>query len=227
MKKRFHKNKIATLTVLAGLVYIFLIFSRFFSASESFLLGWYMGSEETQIETRDGVFDAQHIYDLEVKPRGSVLGFPEHVSGTGDALYPVRISSMKVPLIRGSDVPGEIRKYQVIRGFVLFFSFVLFVILPVRFFRLLSQLKQNDVFNRLNIRWIRQIGWILILLYFFEWGVCLLDKKIHQLLFEFSDYTISGHIADSLLLLLGVVILLAGEIFARGVSLKEEQQLTI
>ncbi len=227
MKKGFYKNRIAFLSVLAGLVYVFMICSRFFSASESFLLGWYMGSDETQIETQDGVFDAKHIYDLDVKPRGSVLDFPEHVSGPGDTLYHARISSMKVATTTDSDAPGEIVVYQVIIGFIVFFAFLLYVILPFRFFKLLSQLKQKDVFNRWNIRCIRQIGWILILLYFLECCVSLLDNKINQVLFEFSDYTISVYLADSFLLLVGVVILLAGEIFARGLSLKEEQQLTI
>jgi len=227
MKKGFYENRIAILSVLAGIVYVFLIFSSFFSASESFLLGWHMGDEKTEVHTKDGVLEVRNVYSMDVNPRGGVLDFPEHASGEGDTIYPARFSSIKIPLTKDFDVPGELRKYETILWFILFFVIVLYVILPFRFFALLGDLKKNDVFTRYNLNCIRQIGWILIILYILEWGVNIVDYNVNQVLFELSDYTISFQFADSLLLLLGVVVLLVGEILARGVSMKEEQQLTI
>ncbi|MFW6203114.1 MAG: hypothetical protein ACOC30_02330, partial [Marinilabilia sp.] len=73
MKNGFYDNRIAILSVLGGVVYLFLIFSSLFSASESALLGWYMGADEkTEIQTKDGDFEVRDVYSMDVNPREGV-----------------------------------------------------------------------------------------------------------------------------------------------------------
>lgn len=227
MKRLFYQNRIAVLSVLAGIVYVFMIFYQFSGSRESFLIGWHEADETTEIETQNGVLELSDIYYLNVTPKESVLSFPEQISGTDGKLYDARYSSMKVAVTSDEDIPGGIRKYNLLDGFVLFFVFMLYVILPFRFFKLLSSLNRNDVFNWSNVRCIRQIGWILISLFFLELFASILDKTKNQLLFELSDYTITGYSANALLMLFGVIVLLAGEILAKGVAMEEERQLTI
>lgn len=118
--------------------------------------------------------------------------------------------------------------FEVLQGLIGFIVIIGFVYATVYFAKLMIHINRNIVFDWSNVKHLRRVGWSLT-------GMCALSFisvwiSNHQLaqcielagsklniLIAFSDST----------LILGFITLLASEVFAIGLRLKEENELTI
>ena len=107
-------------------------------------------------------------------------------------------------------------------------AFVATVWALVLFIRLIVSINKSDIFSWRNVRRLRRLG-ILLLAAF---GCALLQEwiklqAVRQVL-EIPGYelTLSDAVRGSTLLL-GLCALIVGEVFAIGLKMKEEQELTI
>lgn len=103
-----------------------------------------------------------------------------------------------------------------------------FIYTTVYFCKLIVQINRNIVFDWTNVKYLRRIGWGLIAIFFCAFvSVWITNYQLSQvvalkgmefnLLLAFSDPTF----------ILGFIALLAAEVFALGLRLKEENDLTI
>jgi hypothetical protein len=104
--------------------------------------------------------------------------------------------------------------------------FVLMIVACVQFCKLIMSVAKSKIFEWSNVRRLRYIGGTLIALFLFEFilGIPFWLKAKDYV--SFSNYRLDPE-SDALFLILGLFFLLIAEIFAKGLRLQEEQELTI
>lgn len=117
---------------------------------------------------------------------------------------------------------------SVLQGFISFIVLVGFIYVVVYFGKLMIHINRNIVFDWINVKHLRRIGWSMV-------GMCILSYvsiwiSNHQFAQAIelagSEFNTLMAFSDSTLIL-GFIALLAAEIFALGLRLKEENDLTI
>ncbi len=229
MKDLFLRKKIALLSVLAGGLYIWMlvfpIWDDWKAHKMSFLLGWGVDGYENQ----DGLVGEAsfEVIDLRVSPKENLFLFPEKMETEKREAVDTRFSKMKIVLPESSFENAHIKTMERMSGVIVFIMFLLYVVLPFRFFKMISLLQKGHFFDRQNVKLIRQIGFIMLAVYLGDYFFKYLSWRINLALFDFENYEIVQSGSDPVLLVIGVVALLLAEVFARGVLLEEDRRLTI
>lgn len=105
---------------------------------------------------------------------------------------------------------------------------VLYVWAIVLFIRLVISINKSDIFNWRNVRRLRSIGGILIIAFCCTGIAAYLNLRGIEEVFSIRGYELSlSDMLDTTILVVGLCSLIVGEIFAIGLRMKEEQDLTI
>lgn len=105
---------------------------------------------------------------------------------------------------------------------------VLYVWAIVLFIRLVISINKSDIFNWRNVRRLRRIGGILIIAFCCTGITAYLNLRSIEEVFSLRGYELSlSDMLDTTILVVGLCSLIVGEIFAIGLRMKEEQDLTI
>lgn len=230
MKKTHHKLRITALAILAVCAYVFLVGYTFGKEIDDFFLGWNMG--KTRAEIDNGVRKEEplkEVYYLNLKPHAGYLSFPDSMTNLKDnRKVEYRSHYVKALTSFNKDSLKEVRGYEIARITFGVIVFILFLYIPVLFFKFIFSLMDEVVFQKRNIRTLRRLGVSLIALYVLYYAMDWCSLKINQALFSFEHYRISQNTdSDFIWVLLGIVVLLFAEILAKGSTLQEEQELTI
>jgi hypothetical protein len=233
MKNYLKRKRIALLSILAGIAYLFMIVSSFTDGWDDFLLGFHHDhqDEEFSFNTEDGLLDGKQldVFYLSIKPDNGFNSFPETLyNNISEQNVYGRFSSLKVlaEVKETSEFPYA-RLFDVLNGIMMFIIVLLFIFIPFQFFSLIGNIKKNEVFSPINVRMTRRIGVELISIYLLTSSFYYLDYLNAKALFDFPGYTIRCSTADSLLLVIGIAVLIISEVFSRGIDLKEENELMI
>ena len=223
MKSGTSFSKIKILPILALVFYFFLVLSTFVSGIDDFQLGFAEGTENAKSASN------KMTYYVSIKPRNGVLSFPDTVMNlkTNSA---VSFKYDNVALIKADKNAVHDRlviKYQVLSNIMMLLIFVLVILFPIYFVKIMFSMKNGVVFEKKNIRWVRRIGEFLLMYYLFNYIFDWSQYKINNTLFEFNEYVVEKASTDLIWLLLGIIVLLFAEILTKGTILKEEQDLTI
>lgn len=98
----------------------------------------------------------------------------------------------------------------------------------VLFIRLIISINKSDIFNWRNVRRLRYMGAALILGFSCLFLVAYLGYRSATEVFSLRGYDlIFSDLVDITMLVLGLCSLIVGEVFAIGLKMKEEQDLTI
>ncbi|RCW36125.1 DUF2975 domain-containing protein [Marinilabilia salmonicolor] len=229
LKGVFFKRKITFLSVIAGVLYvwmlIFPVWDEWEDAKSGFLRGCGVeGYENQEGLVRDSLFE---VFYVRVTPEESVMFFPENIQLEGGENVDSSYSLMKIALPDEVVRKAKINAMEILQGIISLIMLVLYLMLPFRFFGLISYLQNGYFFDRRNVRLIRQMSWMIIGLYLCDYLFKHLSWKINLTLFDLKDYAIVQIASDPLWLVIGVVALLLAEVFAQGVLLEEERKLTI
>lgn len=108
-------------------------------------------------------------------------------------------------------------------------NLVILVILIVKFIRFIININRNVVFERCNVKLLRQLGVMMLSLAFISIAMGVYGEfMVSRLPYELSGYDYSyywqlpwGN------LLIGLVSLLMAQVWAKGIKMREEQELTI
>jgi hypothetical protein len=103
---------------------------------------------------------------------------------------------------------------------------ILFIIACVQFYKLIVSVARSKIFEWSNVKRLRYIGGVLIVLFLFEFIIGLIFLLRVGEYISLPGYHLDGEI-NAIPLILGLFLLLVAEIFAKGLRLKEEQELTI
>ena len=95
------------------------------------------------------------------------------------------------------------------------------------FIQLIVAINKSDIFNWKNVRRLRWLGVALLLNFISEAVPALMNDYELSSVFSLSGYSMETSIDSVMLVILGLVSLIVGEVFAIGLKMKEEQDLTI
>ncbi len=208
-----------------------MIASSFDIGWESYKLGYWMGSggvNNQTVGTPPNPDVPKSVHRISLKPEGGYRDFSTKVHNNKDgSILDARFSGVQVALPHNFDTPRKVVLYDFIDGILMFILMFIFIMLPIKFARLMLSIKKESIFNKKNVNRIRSIGIMVILIYI----VTIVHKYIHlsinQILFDFPDYIISGPSTDATLLVVGTAVLVMAEILSKGLEIKREQELTI
>ncbi|MCC8187147.1 MAG: DUF2975 domain-containing protein [Bacteroides sp.] len=192
------------------------------------MAGFMIGVEAGQSSLQDPekLQYLQNMVDVSLRPvSGHVLV---------DSVYN-EVTASFLPVIHGRmivglpSVDGTPSIWKAIWTLFLFLAFIVLVTACIVFFiRLIIAINQSDIFNWKNVYRLYKMGSCLIAIFALELTSVILTSRQAEHLLSIPGYEINP--MDSLsftTLILGGCALLVGEIFAIGLRLKEEQELTI
>ena len=222
MKTIFKTKRLSILTILAGLTYAFLVISSFIDGTDDFKRGL-EGARENNMKNSLG--KSQDYYYLNLKPK-IANNFPDSLVNTKDNKE-IRLISNSVITIESYDLPTSAKWYQAFQILLFFLLLIIYIVIPIQFYRFISLINENIFFEKENIRLLRWLGFELLIVYFGNVLYNFTDYKINSSLFSFSEYKLVMDYFDGIWLLFGIVVLLIAEILSKALALKEEQELTI
>jgi len=219
MKVNTAKTKLTLLSILAILAYCLLLLSSIVDGWDDFKLGFKEGFKDTP---------KKEFYFVDMKAKQGFASFPDSIINikTGDK---VNIRYDKAQL-KATIVPIHGKSlfiYELIESLLALVIFFIGIYIPVLFFKLMSTLYFEVVFDKKNIRYIQKIGILLLLFYVVYFIFNYISYLVNISLFTFSNYTIQREPTDIVWILLGIVVLLFAEIVSKGSKIQEEQDLTI
>ena len=136
---------------------------------------------------------------------------------------PAAYSSLMVSVDSHDSVGKVVAKYLLI---YLHLGFSLWAV--VLFIRLIISINKSDIFNWRNVRRLRRLGMALVVSFCCTFASSYLDFIGIDTVFSLHGYELSlSVLVSTTTLVLGLCSLIVGEVFAIGLKMKEEQDLTI
>ncbi|NDV82203.1 DUF2975 domain-containing protein [Bacteroides sp. 51] len=141
-----------------------------------------------------------------------------------DKWMPAEICSVVVK-VSHSDVPWW---REALLGFGALVACIAGILQIVFFFRLVSAINKSIIFEWDNVIKLRTIGWSM-LVFFLAYALCAYaDYAAITSIADIPNYKITTEeVFDFYQLILGLGVLVIAEVFAIGIRLREEQELTI
>lgn len=210
MKKR--------LNILCGLVFL-AVFVSLIDAGIEGTRGFYEGYTSVPDE---GPVPAASIYELYLRHRSDAPCDSVWNIKSG-ANIPVKMSRIEVSLCSHWGWGYLLMQFFLAWVLVAFSVYVL-----VSFIRFIRNVNQEKIFHWDNVRLLRKMGWSLLLVYLVNILFVWLSYWDASQSLELEHYTLNySHFLSDPMLLEGAIALVAAEVFAIGLRLQEEQDLTI
>lgn len=219
MKKRLNIFCLLVLLVLGISVYM-----NFAANMAGFMIGVEAG--QSSLQDPEKLQYLQNLADVSLRPVSGHILIDSVYNEVTASFLPVMHSRMIVGLPAADASPSI---WKAICTLFLFLAFIILVTACIVFFiRLIIAINKSDIFNWKNVSRLYKMGGCLIAIFALELTSVLLTSRQAAHLLSIPGYEINS--MDSLsftTLILGGCALLVGEIFAIGLRLKEEQELTI
>jgi len=223
MKKRLH-----FITFIIGVAFSFSILNSdaFLSLKESFMQSKvdvaYQSDNSTDELINMNVEINELVY-LTLEPSDSYTMPDKLLNNKNGKMLPARINSatIKVPM-EGRNVSSMICLFLclalIISGFIM---------AVYNFFKIISAVSKSVIFEWINVKRLRRMGIGFISMFIFDAILTFVQKFTVLELIEIENYRIITSPFDGGTLMYGIISFLVAEIFAVGLKLKEEQELTI
>lgn len=116
----------------------------------------------------------------------------------------------------------------VLHSLIPFVELCMYIWTFVLFLRLIVSINQSDIFNWRNVRRLRFMGGALVLAFGCSLLVAYIDVLAMKAVFSLKGYSFNlACMIEITTLVLGLCSLIVAEVFAIGLRMKEEQELTI
>ncbi len=218
----FKTKRLSILTLLAGLTYAFLVISSFVIGADDFKRG-YEGATKSDVYVSSG--NNPDYYYLNLKPK-NVSNLTDSLVNMKDNRV-IRLMSNSVITIDSYKLSTSAKWYQAFQIILAFLLLIIYITIPIHFYRFIILINENVFFEKENISLLRRLGFELLIVYFGNVLYNFTNYKINSSLFSFSEYKLVMDYFDGIWLLFGIVVLLIAEILAKALILKEDQKLTI
>ena len=141
---------------------------------------------------------------------------------TGDTM-PARINRamVKVPM---ETVTGLNLFWEFILAF---FSFAGIIMIIYNFIRIIIAVNKSVIFEWINVKRLRRIGIGFLIMFIITAFLAVSQNSSVLEVVDIENYKIINSLYDGIVLMLGMISFLVAEIFALGLKLREEQDLTI
>lgn len=230
------KRRLNILCVIVMLVLSYSVLESLYYMGIGVSMGVKAGIEMAENMKNTGKKTTRHVSYNELTNMKYVAFMPHALAGKGgellcDSIYnektnefvPAMYSSMAVGIETQEDVTSKVLSglSQLLNAIAIVWSIVLFI-------KIIVAINRSDIFNWRNVRRLRRLGLLLVI------GFCcsLLSEylslcSLRQVL-SLSNYDfILSEMVSTTTLVLGLSALIVAEVFAIGLKMKEEQELTI
>ena len=229
MKTNFNNKSLAVLSIIAGIVYLFILISSLQKELDGFALGFKEGSTafDTTGNSEFETFSFNH-YTVSVKPKKGFDYYPDSVANDKTEKYlPARIHTLEIAYYNQKTPIWQVLFFV----FILFLSLpicVILILIPIEFYRLIFSLYENNVFSIKNVNKIKRIGIYCIIVYactlvvnLYQYFIIKKSVDLDKYEIVHPDFYVEG------LILFGLIALIFADILKRAIIIKEEQELTI
>lgn len=214
------KKRLNLITFMIGVAIGLSLYSflekQFVEMKAAFMAGYEAGSNEEFTKMSD-------FFYLTLEPV-DYLSMPDSLYNKKANMWiPARISNVCV------DVPVEPHS-DLDMIWILPLAILLlagFIIVIINFFKIIVAVNKSIIFDWVNVRRLRRIGVGLGLMFLVHLTLSLVENNRISKLVDFEHYTTVGESFNGGALLAAMIAFLMAEIFAVGLRLKEEQELTI
>lgn len=215
------------LKILSVVLLVVFIASLYQGAVLPFVEGLKYGISIAEYEEKQAISTNEFLM-LDVKVNNPEYFDSSHVNQlTGERVL-IRPSNVSVLLNSMPEEPSWWLAVRVLYGVLLFAVLVLGIIIPFLVIKILRSLQNSEVFDRINIKRINRIGLVLLSIGFCSTVLQLIQLISARQMIQLEHFSFSfARIVDFEALIMGLVILLMNEVLKFGVSLKEDQDLTI
>lgn len=228
MLKYFKTNRLAILSILAGMTYVFLIVTTFTSDWD----GWKITFNERALGAeynKWGDVVGHHpveSHELYIRAKNGYASFPDSLVNLSDN----QVIKARYNYVTVLTSPKEFKHSTptaIITTVLLFMIVVSLILIPIHFYKLIGLIKKDIIFDRFNVRLIRKLGVELLFVYVGVMFILYLHHQETSTQFKFSDYEVVAETMDPIWILLSIIAFIIAEILSKAVTLKEEQELTI
>lgn len=142
-------------------------------------------------------------------------------NGTEASIKPI-ISMVEIPKTE------ETSGLSLLGAFLSLLQVVGFVFAAVQFFKLIRNINRGNIFEWKNVKYLRKLGWGLVTIFIAYFSSLFITNYEAAEVISLKGCELSMSVAFSdPTLILGFAALLIAEVFAVGLRMKEEQELTI
>lgn len=143
------------------------------------------------------------------------------MNGTEASIKPI-ISMVEIPKV------AETSGLTHLGSILSFLQLIGFVFAAVQFFKLIRNINRGNIFEWKNVKYLRKLGWGLVTIFITYFGSLLITNHEAAKVISLNGCELSMSVAfTDPTLILGFASLLIAEVFAVGLRMKEEQELTI
>lgn len=217
------KRRLNILCLLVILVMSYSIFESTYYLGSAFMSGFRASFKEEMHRNPKRLDEISGMKPIEL--------FPDDFANLKDSVYNAKSGKFVPALYNKLAVSVEmepdiwLRLATLLSAFLDVFTSILAVIL---FVKLIISINKSQIFDWQNVRRLRWLGGVLILSFICSTiPICSAYYELSGV-FEVPGYSLTIYGTISFLtLILGLMSLIVGEIFAIGLKMKEEQELTI
>jgi len=198
---------------------------------ESAMIGYKAGFEQGKKAKELNVYESKGLSytqkeELLILTLTPVISYtmPDELVNTKDGkILPMRIyhAMVKVPLEEENilNILGKL--------FSGIFIIACFIMVVFNFLKIIIAVNKSVIFEWINVKRLRRMGIGFVLMFVVSSISAFIQNNTVLKLFEFENYKIVNSSYDGGILFLGIITFLIAEIFAVGLRLREDQELTI
>lgn len=229
MKRKTSKTQLAILSIMAGIVYLFIITSNLVGEWKNIVRGVKDGWEQAEMENRTGKKSSWQNYILSLEPKNFDKFYTDSVLNLKTGKF-VPISYERVQVQYEYTEPQNSKSLLIDTGMTLtsISTVILYLLILILFYKLVLAFYRDNIFCNANVRRLRLLGIYALILWVLEVAFYSMYLSTVNSLLELANYkiVISEYLKHELLLL-GIILLIATNVMKRAITIKEEQDLTI
>ncbi len=228
MKRKTSKTQLAILSLLAGIVYLFMITAEVVSEWKSSVRAFREGAEQAESEILGGDKISWENFEISLEPKEFDPYYTDSLrnSKTGEFL-PISYEKLQVRYKYEEPRPTKLFLLEVVLIITAFPALILYVLILILFYKLILAFYKDNIFTNDNVRRLKLLGIYSISLYALHLLFSLTYYFTAVSLIALVDYKVKMLDLGHETLLMGILVLIATNVLKRSIVLKEEQELTI
>lgn len=179
-----------------------------------------------------GIESVKRGEDLKVPNYKMICTLPSNLLAKPGSVTNLKDSSQVaiMPIVSLVEVPKESNSAMLgaLNSILCLLAAIIGLFSVIQFYKLIRNINRGDIFSWKNVKFLRKLGWALIVMFICSFGIILLGNYEAAQVVTLNGCKYSNTFAFSEpTFILGAIALLVAEVFAVGLKMKEEQDLTI
>jgi len=221
------KKKLNFITLLIGIAVAISFYNFIKEESYDMKMGFLAGSEYASSSNFTNPNKRSEFVDEFVNMRFE----PKEFSAMPDSIFNRKTGEWLPARIIKAEVYAPVKEYRLFDYIwqIPFFPLALagVIMVPFNFFLIINSVNKSVIFEWINVKRLRRIGLGFVLYFVADIIARIYENSLRVSFIDMENYNIITSSFDDGVLVYGMIAFLVAEIFAAGLRLKEEQDLTI